>query len=400
MRVLFVVEGYTDIRFVVGLSEICELTMVVPAKQYRESGLDRRILASGARVQVDELNGGRLRYQAECFRYLWKESSKVDVILSQEVLRGSLNSCLIGALQKKPVVTYMCIPPVQYYRCRRERRQCGPVQAMLGEGLIRLLMTLNGRLATACVALGPYLMQVASSYCPHTTPGHYYGVDTGFFRPANANERVHLRRKLDLPEESFLIILASRISHEKDPETVLRATALARARGLNAVLINLGGGYRDFLDLGAKLALPGAEKWILGRPAAHPMTELADYYRAADAIAQASLDEGAGMTPLEGIASGVPAVCTSVGGMAGILPGYARLTPRRDAEAMAEQFWWISTHREEAVAQALRGREYVQREWSRERAFQELADVLFSAASGGPLPVGVTTCNNINGIIG
>ena len=41
LRVLFFVEGFTDIRFVVGLSEICELTMVVPGAPYRESGLER-----------------------------------------------------------------------------------------------------------------------------------------------------------------------------------------------------------------------------------------------------------------------------------------------------------------------------------------------------------------------
>ena len=31
VRVLFLVEGFTDIRFVVGLSQICDLTMMVPA---------------------------------------------------------------------------------------------------------------------------------------------------------------------------------------------------------------------------------------------------------------------------------------------------------------------------------------------------------------------------------
>ena len=40
MRVLFFVEGFTDIRFVVGLSEICDLTLVTPARAFRESGLD------------------------------------------------------------------------------------------------------------------------------------------------------------------------------------------------------------------------------------------------------------------------------------------------------------------------------------------------------------------------
>ena len=380
VKVLFVVEGYTDIRFVVGLSEICELTMVVPARQYRESGLDQRILESGADVRVDELEGGRLQYQAECLRYLWRKAPDVDVILSQEVLRGSLNSSLVGVLRKKPVVTYMCIPPVEYYRCRRERGQCGWAQAATGEAVIRSLMWLNGKLSTGCVALGPYLSEVASRYSRQVLPGYYYGVDTNFYRPADRAERIELRRKLDLPEDAFVIILASRISHEKDPETVIRAAALARARGLNAMLINLGGGYRDFLDLAKTLSLDGAERWLLGRPAAHPMTELADYYRAADALAQASLDEGAGMTPLEALACGLPAVCTSVGGMARILPGHARMVGKRDAEAMAREFLWISTHPEEASAQALRGRDFVVREWSRDRAFRTLAGQLEQAA--------------------
>jgi hypothetical protein len=47
---------------------------------------------------------------------------------------------------------------------------------------------------------------------------------------------------------------------------------------------------------------------------------------------------------------------------------------------MAQQFLWIAAHRAEAVAQALRGREYVSREWSRKRAFASLAEVLASVA--------------------
>jgi glycosyltransferase involved in cell wall biosynthesis len=172
------------------------------------------------------------------------------------------------------------------------------------------------------------------------------------------------------------------VSHEKDPETVLQATALARARGLDAIVLNLGGGYQEFLRLAGQLRLPDADRWVLGRPAVHPMFELADYYRAADVLAQASLDEGAGMTTLEALACGTPVVCTAVGGMARILPGYARLTPRSDANAMAQEFVWISRHREQAKAQALWGREFVCREWSRQRAFASLSVVLAEEARG------------------
>jgi glycosyltransferase involved in cell wall biosynthesis len=380
-KVLFVVEGYSDIRFVTGLSEICELTMLVPSKQYRESGLQDRLLASRAAVHVDEIEGGRLRYQAASFRYLIQRARNFDVILSQEILRGSLNACLVGRLLNRPVVTYMNVPPVQYFRCRRERGQHGWWHAQIGEAVIRTLSWINAKLATRCVAVGPYMAEVASRNCRRVTEGYAYGVDTKFYSPGLESERIQLRARLNLPPDRFLVLSGSRVSHEKDPETVLQATALARAQGLDAVVLNLGGGYREFVNLAKRLALSDAEDWVLGRPAAHPMTELADYYRAADVLAQASLDEGAGMTTLEALACGVPVVCTAVGGMARIMPGYACLTPRRDPEAMAREFLWISTHRAEAVAQALRGREFVQREWSRQVAFASLAGVLAKACA-------------------
>src|SRR5207249_7193924 len=107
LRVLFFVEGFTDIRFVVGLSQVCDLTMVVAAEPYRRSGLQSRVEESGARVQVVEVQGGRLQFQARSLTRLWRLARKFDVILSQEVLRGSVNANIVGALLGVPVVTYM-----------------------------------------------------------------------------------------------------------------------------------------------------------------------------------------------------------------------------------------------------------------------------------------------------
>ena len=381
MRVLFFVEGFTDIRFVVGLSGICELTMAVPARQYESSDLKRRVRESGARVEVHEIPGGRLAFQARSLRYLWRVAPRVDVIVSQEVLRGSLGATLVGALRGVPVVTYMGIAPLEYFRCRRERGQIGPVAAWAGETAIRFLMTVNGRLATRCLAMGPYLRDVAAQYCPRSDIGLYYGVDTDRFCPADASERAALRRRLDLPADKFLILLSSRMSHEKDPETALRAAALARRRGLDLLLLNLGGGHQEFVDLATRLGLDDVRSWVQGRPAVHPMKELADYLRAADALVQASLAEGLGFSPLEALACQTPVVATLVGGMAAHLGAYARLTPRRDAEAMTRAFLEIGADSEAARAQARAGREYVGREWSRERAFRDLERSLASVVA-------------------
>ena len=105
------------------------------------------------------------------------------------------------------------------------------------------------------------------------------------------------------------------------------------------------------------------DDWVLGGPAVHPMKEVADFFRAADVMALASLAEGAAYSTLEALACGTPVVATAVGGMAVQLQGYARLTPRRDPAAMAEQFLWVAAHPDAARAQALAGREHVLREW-------------------------------------
>ncbi|HEY6360877.1 MAG TPA: glycosyltransferase [Vicinamibacterales bacterium] len=382
VRVLFVVEGFTDIRFVVGLSQICELTMMVPARAYRESRLAYRVAESGAKLRVIAIGGGRLRFQIESMCELWRQVGGCDLILSQEVLRGSLNANIIGQLRRKPVVTYMGVSPLEYFRCRRERNLIEPLTALLGGTLIRMLATVNGRLATRCLAMGPYLRDVGSRWCRRSEIGLYYGVDVDLFRPAEADERSRLRRRLGLPSDKFIIVLSSRISHEKDPETVIRAVALARRRGLDALLLNLGGGHREFLALPLSLGIEDAGSWVLARPAVHPMKDLADYFRAADAVALASLAEGAAFSTLEALACGTPVVATAVGGMAVQLLGHASLTPRRDADAMADAFLAIAADPAGARAQARLGREYVCRDWSREKAFADLAAVLQSVASG------------------
>jgi D-inositol-3-phosphate glycosyltransferase len=244
-------------------------------------------------------------------------------------------------------------------------------------------MTVNGYLAARCLGMGPYLRDVAARYCPRSLVGLYYGVDTDYFCPANDAEKQKLRRRRDLPEDKFVIFLSSRISHEKDPETVLQATALARRQGLDAVLINLGGGYKDFIKLASELNLPDAERWVIGRPAAHPMTEVADYFRAADVMALGSRAEGAAYSTLESLSCGTPVVATAVGGMAVQLAGYARLPPRLDPQAMAAEFLWVAHNREAARAQALRGREQVCREWNREKAFSELREILETVRDEG-----------------
>jgi len=244
---------------------------------------------------------------------------------------------------------------------------------------LRVAMSVSGRLGTAVLTTGPYLRDLAAAIPARAFEGYYCGIDTKLFKPVTAGERAALRRRHQLPENRFLILFSSRISHEKDPETVLRAVTLARARGLDAVVINLGGGFQEFVNIARSLDLPDAAEWVIARAAVHPMKDLCEYVQAVDLVVQASLAEGGGMSPLEAVACGTPAVATAVGGLALTLKGIAQLTPRQDANAMRDAILWVAGHREEAGEQALRGRAFVEQTWSRDRAFSTIRAVLSEA---------------------
>jgi glycosyltransferase involved in cell wall biosynthesis len=308
--------------------------------------------------------------------YLFTKLRAFDVVLSQEMGRGSLNATALGKAMGIPVVLYLGTSPVEYFRCRRLRGQVGAVRAWASETFLAVAMKATGTLSSAVVTTGPYLKDLASRLAPRVYEGYYCGIDTTLFKPVSAGERAAIRKRLQFPEGKFVILFPSRISHEKDPETILRATAIARERGLDAAVMNLGGGFQDFLACAQRLGLRDCEKWVIGRPAVHPMKNLCEYMQAADIVAQASLAEGGGMSPLEALACGTPVVATRVGGMALTLPGIAQLTPPGDAAAMADAFQWVSANTERARNQALLGRKYVDTTWSRRRAFAAIAEAL------------------------
>lgn len=75
MKVLYFCEGFTDIRFVVGLSEICDLTMAAPAWEFQVSGLADRIAQSGARLTVETIGGRRPVFQVKSLLYCSETSA-------------------------------------------------------------------------------------------------------------------------------------------------------------------------------------------------------------------------------------------------------------------------------------------------------------------------------------
>lgn len=386
-RVIFLVEGHTDIRFVTGLASACDLTLVVPSIPFRSSGLDNRIREAGVSFPIHEIPGGRISFQVRSLVWLLRNARNYEVILTQELLRGTLNANICSVLTGVPVVANVMVPALEYFRCRRERSQLDAFTSFFGELLIQLLTWVNGRIVTRCAALGPYLQGLARRHSRRVVPSLYYGVDLKVFRPADAAERIQLRRKYGLPEDQFLVLFPSRISHEKDPETALKAVAHMRRMGVNAAILNLSGGYESFLRMAAEMSLPMGSDWVIGRPAMHPMRELADYFRCADVVCQSSLEEGLSLATLEGCACGIPVVASEVGGMAENQKERVWMVPRRDPEAMSRALLEIYRFPAAAAEKAGRQRDWVESKYSRERAFNLWRDLFAEVARESRLEV-------------
>lgn len=379
VNVLFLVEGFVDVRLLRVLCQVANLTLITPMVPFYSSQLNLRIRRSGLAIPVHIIPGDRLEFQWRSLKILLKISYKSDLILAQENLRGAINANIAGRIHGKPVLTYTAIPAQAYYRCRRRRGQISRSKEYLGLIVISFMEWMNSRLSQGCLAVGPYLSSQKSNQFRSVILSQAYGVDTTFFCPVNPQRKRSLRLFHNLPGDGFIAFFSSRISHEKDAETFLLAVAMLRQSGMPAYALNCSGERNEFIQLARSLNLPDWETWVLARPAYDPTVNLNQIYQAVDAVAQTSLEEGLGLSPLEALACGIPTIVTAVGGMKHHMRDFARHISVQDPQALARELQWVHDYPTAARSMALRGREYVQNNWSSDmasgtfhRAFKEL----------------------------
>lgn len=379
-KLLLFLEGNFDIRVIIGLQSHFDMTLIGPTKNLGiNQGIKERLEEAKTPVNLIEVDGGRLLYQIRSFFTLLKASKKHDLILSQESLRGSLNSSLVKILTNRPVITYNGIPPLEYFRCRYTRGQIGLIKWLFGATLIKTLLTINGLIIRKALAGGPYLIRYFEKYFSYVGSMQYYGVDTELYRPVDQDKKSSLKEKYGFSKDSFIIFFSSRVSHEKDPETVLQAVynlyLKLKKEGRGITLLNLSGGYEKMTALAKELGLKESEAWLQTRPPAHPMKDLPEFYQLSDLVVQASREEGLGISPLEGMACGKPVIASNIGGMKEHLAPYCKMVTPLNVEELQKAI--EATMNSESDIEALKeSRAYIEKSWSKEVAINALSQEL------------------------
>jgi D-inositol-3-phosphate glycosyltransferase len=188
------------------------------------------------------------------------------------------------------------------------------------------------------------------------------GVDIDVFHPIAQREA---RAQLGIAMDGYCILFVGRIERLKGIETLLRAAALLRQRGIlgsSCGCVKVIGGDPDhpeeemkFLQtLTDELNMSGVVDFLGKRP----QEELPAHYASADVVVMPSQYESFGMVALEAMACGTPVIASGVGGLLYLVQdgqtGFH--VPESDPEALADRLQRIledSNQRREMARQAV-----------------------------------------------
>lgn len=170
-----------------------------------------------------------------------------------------------------------------------------------GRALVRSLTRLVAGRTDGLIAPTPKVEALLLGYgvrCPvEVVPT---GIDLErFARPADPGRTAALRARLGIPAGDRVLVFVGRLAREKNIEELLACRA---ALGSGVTLLVVGGGPEE--ERLRAMAGPGVIFAGMADPA-----EVPDYYRLGDVFVSASTSETQGLTYLEALASGLPALC-------------------------------------------------------------------------------------------
>jgi len=224
----------------------------------------------------------------------------------------------------------------------------------------------------ALVATSPQ----AAGYLERPAPVIMHGVDTDLFRPHP--DRAALRAELGLPREGLLIGCFGRIRAQKGVDLLVEAACTLLPKRPETQVIFLGRttpDQRDFLQEQQRRIETAGLTDRIRFPGELPWGDVIRHYQALDLFVAPARWEGFGLTPLEAMACGTPALaCHGVGAFdAQIVPGETGdLCPPDDAAALTAALAALIDDRARLAAMRPAARAHVEAHFSITREAEAL----------------------------
>ena len=242
-------------------------------------------------------------------------------------------------------------------------------------------------LVDAYVAVTPALAKVAAERAEcdptriHVIPN---GIDVARFAP-NAEGRARVRQELGIPGDSWLVGSVGRLAPEKDQALLIRAMAPLLDERRQLVIVGEG-------PERAALERARSETWRAEYcHLVSSRSDVAPYLAAMDAFVLSSGTEGLPLGLLEAMATGVPVVSTSVGGIPDLIDSgkNGMLVASGDEKALLRELVTLAGQPTAGLRLGQAGRETVLARYSLSRMaerYEELYEQVMTPARTAPRP--------------
>jgi len=202
-------------------------------------------------------------------------------------------------------------------------------------------------------------------------------VDTEFFRPPTADERKTARKSWNRTSENFVIVAVGRLHPQKNFPTAIESVA-GLAESVQWRLLFAGTGPEE-----EKLRQMAREKGLTERiEFAGHVSDMRSLLWSADALLMPSHYEGLPVALLEAVASGLPAVASSVDGIEEILSNgeTGLLAPPSDPPAFTAHLQKLAENRDLRCKLAAGGRKRIVDTFDARTVAEQLGRLYLQAA--------------------
>ena len=350
----------------------------VPDEEERDGVAIRRIGPHGERS-----SSGKWQLLPAALRWLIRHASDYDVVCCVDYRGVGVAALLARAVTSRPVVC-----------------QAQTTGVLSGDNADRMLSALgiapSGRIARfvkrpiravygradAIACISHEIEREALACGVPASRVHYFpnAIDMTHFRPADPVERAELRRRWDVPAERLVCLFVGRLSREKGLLDLLEAWRLLQATGSGLPLLLIAG--PDMTGHAWDVGVSGrafVERHGLGSSVGFlgPVADVAPLLRASDIVVQPSHFEALGLSAIEALASGVPVIASSVGGLVEfIVDGEnGRLCPPHDPQRLAACLDALLSDPEERARLASRARGSVCEGFDERIVFKRMRDL-------------------------
>lgn len=133
------------------------------------------------------------------------------------------------------------------------------------------------------------------------------GIDVDKFANATV-DRIAKRQEIGVPEDAFLLLSVGELSHRKNHEVVIRALAKIDNKAIHYVIAGQGSLHDYLYHLADNLGVSDRIHLLGYR------SDIPELYKSADVCVLPSVQEGLPVALMEGMASGLPVICSNIRG--------------------------------------------------------------------------------------